>query len=97
VSGPVTVKQRLRAHAEHHLRVAAMDDLRDRYPHGTAARYRERGGLVWRYGFVPLYRRLPWELKERAMHVLGMTAEHSGWTPPERRPGEPWRPPARPG
>jgi hypothetical protein len=98
VSGLIEVKQRLRAHAEHHLRVAAMEDLRGRYPGGTAAPYREHGGLLWRYAFVPLYRRLPWDLKERAMHLLGMTAERSGWTPPERRPSEPWVPPnqARP-
>ena len=32
----------------------------------------------------PLYRRLPWALKQRAMATLRMTA--TGWTPPERRP-----------
>jgi hypothetical protein len=93
VSELVELKQRLRARSEHYLRVAAMEELRARHPAGTAAPYRERGGLVWRYGFVPLYRRLPWALKERAMQVLGMTAERSGWTPPLRRPGEPWAPP----
>ena len=44
--------------------------------------------------FVPLYRRVPWEVKERAMHALGMTAERSGWTPPARSPSDPWVPPA---
>lgn len=87
------VKQRLRSRAEHHLRVAAMEDLRARYPGGTTAPYRERGDLLWRRVFVPLYRRLPWEVKERAMHALRMTAEHSGWTTPPRRPGTAWRPP----
>jgi len=43
--------------------------------------------------FVPLYRRLPWAVKRRAMFALRMTA--AGWTPPPRRPGEPWRPPRR--
>lgn len=86
-------KQRLREHAEHHLRVAAMEELRRRYPAGTTAPYRERGALLWRWMFVPLYRRVPWSVKERAMHALRMTAESSGWTPPARRPGEPWRPP----
>jgi hypothetical protein len=43
--------------------------------------------------FVPLYRRVPWETKQRAMRALKMTAEGHGWTPPARRPGEPWRPP----
>jgi hypothetical protein len=90
-------KQRLRAHAEHHLRVAAMEDLRARHPAGTTAPYRERGELFWRLVFVPLYRRVPWPVKERAMHALRMTAETSGWTPPPRRPAEPWRPPAQAG
>jgi hypothetical protein len=90
-------KQRLREHAEHHLRVAAMEELRSRYPASTVAPYRERGGLLWRYAFVPLYRRVPWQVKERAMHALRMTAEGSGWTPPPRRPAEPWRPPAQTG
>ena len=94
MSGLIEAKQRLRAQAEHHLRVAAMEDLRGRYPAGTTAPYHEHGGLLWRYGFVPLYRRLPWEVKERAMHALGMTAERSGWTPPARSPSEPWVPPA---
>jgi hypothetical protein len=43
--------------------------------------------------FVPLYRRVPWEVKRRAMRALRMTAEGNGWTPPARAPGEPWRPP----
>lgn len=94
MSGLIEAKQRLRAQAEHHLRVAAMEDLRGRYPAGTTAPYHEHGGLLWRYGFVPLYRRLPWEVKERAMHALGMTAERSGWTPPARSPSDPWVPPA---
>jgi hypothetical protein len=94
VSGFTEVKQRLRSQAEHHLRVAAMEDLRGRYPTGTAAPYHRPGALVWKYAFVPLYRRLPWGFKQRAMHLLRMTAEHSGWTRPSRRPGDPWVPPA---
>ena len=53
VSGLIEAKQRLREHAEHHLRVAAMEDLRGRYPAGTTAPYRERGGLLWRYALRP--------------------------------------------
>jgi hypothetical protein len=86
------LKQELRERAEHNLRVAAMDDLRRRYPAGTTQPYRERGNLFWRRVFVPLYRRVPWTVKTRAMHALRMTAESSGWTPPPRRPAEPWRP-----
>jgi hypothetical protein len=88
------IKQRLRDRAEHHLRLAAMEDLRRRYPAGTTAPGHQARALFWRRVFVPLYRRVPWELKERAMHRLGMTAERAGWTPPARRPGVPWRPPA---
>lgn len=89
------VKRRLREQAEHHLRVAAMEELRGRHPAGTKKAYQEPGALFWRGVFVPLYRRVPWTVKQRAMHALRMTAESSGWTPPARRPGEPWRPPAR--
>jgi hypothetical protein len=87
-------QQRLRDRAEAHLRLAAMDDLRGPHAHVTAAPHRPPGGAFWRYVFVPLYRRVPWEYKARAMHTLGMTAESHGWTPPPRRPGTPWRPPA---
>jgi hypothetical protein len=38
---------------------------------------------------------VPWEMKEKAMRALHMTAESNGWTPPARAPGEPWRPPQR--
>jgi hypothetical protein len=58
----------------------------------TVQPYRPPGGLFWRILFVPLYRRLPWTVKERAMGLLGMTAK--GWQPPARKPGEPWRPPS---
>jgi hypothetical protein len=86
-------KQRLREQAEHHLRVAAMEELRNRHPTGTTPAYEERGALFWRRVFVPLYRAVPWTVKQRAMHALRMTAESSGWTAPPRRPSEPWRPP----
>ena len=89
-----TTRQRLREQAEHHLRVAAMEELRGRHPAGTKQGFREPGALFWRYVFVPVYRRIPWTVKERAMHALRMTAESSGWTRPAREPSEPWRPPA---
>ena len=34
---------------------------------GTVKAYRQRGGLLWRWLFVPLYRRVPWPVKARAM------------------------------
>jgi hypothetical protein len=86
------MRRRLRERSEHFLMQAAIRQ------HGTGVRgtvepYRERGGLLWRFVFVPLYRRVPWAVKWRAMSALRMTA--SGFTPPARRPGEPWRPPPR--
>jgi hypothetical protein len=90
-----TERARLREQAEHHLRNAAMEDLRRRHPQATTAPHRPRGGYFWRLVFVPLYRRVPWEAKQKAMRALRMTAESNGWTPPAREPGTPWRPPAR--
>jgi hypothetical protein len=84
-------RRRMRERSEHYLRLAAMEDLRRRYPEGTTAPFHERGGAFWRSVFVPVYRRLPWEVKQRAMRAARMTA--SGWTPPPRMPGEPWTPP----
>jgi hypothetical protein len=86
------LQRRLRSQAEHHLRVAAMEQLRREHPEGTVEGG-HGGGAFWRFVFIPVYRRLPWKAKQRAMRALRMTAEHSGWTPPTRRPGEPWRPP----
>ena len=91
--GLTDAKRTLRARSEHHLRLAVLRDLGRGVP-GTTDPYPERRGVLWRLAFVPLYRRLPWTAKDRAMKALGMTAK--GWTPPARRPAEPWRPPAVP-
>ena len=90
MSGLDDIKRRLRERSEHYLMQAAIRDIGSGVP-GTVKPYRERGGLLWRRLFVPLYRRVPWTVKARAMAALRMTA--SGFTPPRRRPGEPWRPP----
>lgn len=84
------MKRRLRNRSEHVLRLAALDDLGRGQP--STARYApEPGGALWRRLFVPVYRRVPWAAKRRAMETLGMTA--TGWQAPAREPGEPWRPP----
>ena len=85
-------KRRLRERSEHHLMQAAMRDLGSGAP-STVKSYKDRGGLLWRLVFVPLYRRVPWSFKRRAMDSLQMTAK--GWTPPPREPSEPWKPPKR--
>ena len=84
------VKRNLRERSEGALRRAVLSELGRDQP-GTGEPYRPKGDLFWRMFFVPVYRRIPWAAKERAMSALGMTAK--GWKPPERKPGEPWRPP----
>ena len=86
-------KRRLRARSEHVLRMAAMDDVARRYPNRTVPSALSEEGPFWRLVFVPLYRRVPWEVKARAMRKLRMTAQ--GWPEQSRRFGEPWRPPNR--
>ena len=86
----MNAKRRLREQSEHFLLQAAMREIGSGAP-DTVEPYRERGGLLWRLLFVPLYRRVPWPVKRRAMTALRMTSR--GWTPPPRTPGEPWRPP----
>jgi hypothetical protein len=92
VKGLAVLRRRLRDRSEYYLRLAAMEELRRDHPRGTKPSAPPPGGLLWRRLFVPLYRRVSWEHKTRAMRALRMTA--SGWEPPARRPGEPWRPPA---
>jgi hypothetical protein len=93
VSSLSDAKRNLRERSEHHLRLAVLRELGRDEP-STVEPYRSEGGAFWRLLFVPVYRRLPWRVKERAMGALGMTAK--GWQAPARRPGEPWRPPAGP-
>ena len=88
-------KRRLRARSEHVLRIAAMDDVARRYPSRTVKSALADEGPFWRFVFVPLYRRVPWEVKARAMRKLKMTAQ--GWPEESRRFGEPWRPPGAAG
>jgi hypothetical protein len=84
-------KRLLRARSEYVLRLAAMDDVGRRYPGCVTKSALPRDGAFWRYVFVPLYRRVPWSFKRKAMRVLRMTARN--WPEDARRFGEPWRPP----
>jgi hypothetical protein len=92
VSTAARRKQQLRERSEYYLRLAAMEDQRRRNPGATTRPAFPRGGLFWRLVFVPLYRRVPWHVKARAMRALRMTA--SDWPEGRRQFGEPWRPPA---
>jgi hypothetical protein len=90
MSGAAGRKRQLRERSEYVLRLAAMEELRRRHPGATTRPALPRGGPFWRWLFVPLYRRVPWHVKARAMRALGMTA--SGWSEGRRPFGEPWRP-----
>ena len=89
-AGLTGLQARLRNRAEHHLRLDAMRRLRGDAP-ATVEPYHDPGGLFWRYLFVPLYRRIPWETKQRAIRATRMTAD--GWPAPTREPSQPWQPP----
>lgn len=84
-------KRNLRERSEKHLRHAVLSEIGRGQP-STVQPYKEKGGRLWSSLFVRVYRRVPWSTKEKAMGALGMTAQ--GWKAPERKPGEPWRPPA---
>lgn len=84
-------KRNLRKRTEEHLRIKVLSEIGRDEP-STVEPYKARGGRLWSTLFVPVYRRVPWSAKEKAMGALGMTAQ--GWKAPERTPGEPWRPPA---
>jgi hypothetical protein len=84
------MRRRLRERSEHFLMQDAVRRHGTGVP-GTVKPYHSREGVLWRWLFVPLYRRVPWAVKARAMRTLRMTA--TGWKPPPRRPGEPWKPP----
>jgi hypothetical protein len=83
-------KRNLRKRSEEHLRRAVLSEIGRDEP-STVQPYKPKGGKLWDALFVPVYRRVPWTAKEKAMGALGMTAQ--GWKAPERKPGEPWRPP----
>jgi hypothetical protein len=84
-------KQRVRERAEYALRLAAMEDVGRRYPGRVSKSALPQESAFLRYVFVPLYRRVPWSFKHKAMHALKMTAQN--WPEDAQRFREPWRPP----
>ena len=91
MSGLTNAKRNLRKRSEEHLRLAVLSEIGRDQP-STVEPYKAKGGRLWSSLFVPVYRRVPWGAKEKAMGALKMTAQ--GWKAPDRKPGEPWRPPA---
>ena len=87
-------RRRLREVTERHLMIDAMRRVGKRYPGITMTRPAFRSNWFWSWVFVPVYRRVPWAMRERTIKMTGMGA--SGWTPPSRRPREPWQPPIVP-
>lgn len=86
------LKRSLRVRSEHALRLVAMERIACRYPGHVVPPALSRDGVFWRLVFVPLYQRVPWAFKRKAMRALKMTAQ--GWPEDTRRFGEPWRPAA---
>jgi hypothetical protein len=84
-------KQWVRERSEYALRLAAMEDVGRRYPGRVSKSALPQEGAFLRYVFVPLYRRVPWPFKHRAMRALKMTAQN--WPEDARHFREPWRPP----
>jgi hypothetical protein len=85
-------QHRLRRRSEYSLRLAAMEEVGRRYPGRVSKSALPGVGLFWRFLFVPLFRRVPWAFKQKAMRVFRMTA--AGWPADARTFGEPWRPPS---
>jgi hypothetical protein len=84
-------KRRLRERSEYVLRLAAMEDVGRRYPGRVSKSALPQDGAFWRFVFVPLYRRIPWSFKRKAMRMLKMTAQN--WPEDAQHFREPWRPP----
>lgn len=80
-----TFSQWLRQNAEHYLVEAAQRDLSRRHLGRAGPLETDRGphAFFWRRVFVPVYRQLPWALRQRV--TQGMPGSH-------RRP---WRRPPR--
>ena len=80
MSGLTNAKRNLRKRSEEHLRLAVLSEIGRDQP-STVEPYKEKGGRLWGSLFVPVYRRVPWKAKEKAMGALGMTAQ--GWKAPD--------------
>jgi hypothetical protein len=66
------LKRRLREQSEHYLLLDAARRLGKDVP-STVKPYGTKEGRFWRSVFVPIYRRVPWATKRRAMDTLRMT------------------------
>lgn len=77
----------LRKNAEHYLMVAAQDRVARRY--GVTRPRRPTGleQLFWLRLFAPLYARLPWSVRSRALRLMpgSHRKQWTSWTDPPRR------------
>jgi len=72
----------LRLNSQKYLLEAAQADLARRYLHRPGPVAASRFDTVfWRWGFAPLYRRIPWKLR-RAIILAMPGSNRRGWPPP---------------
>lgn len=68
----------VRRNSEHYLLEAAQRDMARRYLGRPGPRYRgSPGAFFWRRIFTPLYRRLPWRLRQAI--IVAMPGSHRRW------------------
>lgn len=74
----------LRSNSEHYLMIAAQE--RVAREHGVPGPRRPRGvvELFWLRVFAPLYRLLPWPVRQRVMRLMPGSHRRT-WTPPPAR------------
>jgi hypothetical protein len=75
----------LRRNSEHYLLEAAQTDLARQLGRLPPVGATGPASLVWRHVFVPVYRRLPWAVRHRAMARMPGSHRRVWHPPPTRR------------
>lgn len=65
----------MRRNSEDYLLQAAQRDMARRF--GLPTPSVRRGAIFWRYVFTPIYRLLPWRLRQAI--IIAMPGSHRGW------------------
>lgn len=78
----------LRQNSEHYLVEAAQRDLSRRHLGRAGPLETDRGprAFFWRHVFVPVYRRLPWQLRHRVTQAMPGSHRQRWRQPPRARP-----------